>query len=69
MSAPQDRRIRRAVEDSVRGFPFGAPTMVIVDKLVRAGLDETEALRSLDTLRDAGALELEAGRWRLPVAG
>lgn len=60
---PRDERLIQVVEEIIRTFPGGAPTIAILDRLEAAGFRATEIHAALDTLRDARRVGIERGRW------
>lgn len=56
-------RAERTIEDIIRIYPGGAPTMVLLDRLDRMGLTEDQALSVLRELEARGRISTEHGRW------
>lgn len=67
MASSRQLRAEHAVEDVLSGRPGGASTMEVLDRLIRVGLMEREALDLLAEMREQALIELRAGRWRLPL--
>lgn len=59
-----DPRVLQATHEVVRLFPGGAPTIAIIDAIVRVGLTAAVAYAVLDDMQRRGVLELHLGRWR-----
>lgn len=66
MAPSRQLRAEHAVEDALAARPGGASTMEVLDRLMRVGLMEREALDLLDEMRGRGLIELHGGRWGLP---
>lgn len=53
------------MEDVIRTFPVGAPTFVLIERLIRLGLEEPDAHALLSALERRRRITSDAGRWTL----
>lgn len=57
-------RAERIIEDVLRAHPHGAPTMVLHERLLRAGYAMPQIHDVLAAMRARDAARFEAGAWR-----
>lgn len=67
MGARRDRAWA-IVSDCLRAQLYGASTMMVMDRLVRAGYTLDEAGRALQEMREAKLVTFEAGHWVLQAS-
>jgi len=64
-ASDQESQAVRLTEDVIRAHPEGAPTRVVLERLLRAGVGLPQACEALLGLERARRVASDGERWRL----